>query len=90
MAQLEELENDIRVYLELDSHHDFWQSLMIVCKDEVAQARKRAEQEKTRGSLCVCGCVLVCGEILKAHLLPVRVTTHGFTGLFVSIMKWIN
>jgi hypothetical protein len=48
LAELEELKNDIRVYLELDTHREFWSSLAIVCDDELDAAKKRDALEKSK------------------------------------------
>jgi hypothetical protein len=40
LLELEELKKDIKMYLELDTHKDFWQALTTVCDDELETARK--------------------------------------------------
>lgn len=45
LRELEELRKDILMYLQLDSHKEFWQSLRIVCDDEIEQLRQREEAE---------------------------------------------
>lgn len=51
MAELEELKKDISMYLELDTHKDFWKALSIVCDDELETARKNDAIEKAKSTI---------------------------------------
>jgi len=57
LAELEELRKDILMYLQLDSHKEFWQSLRIVCDQEIQQLRQREETvyQLRRQGLEACG-----------------------------------
>eukprot|EP01103_Thecamoeba_quadrilineata_P002524 TRINITY_DN12474_c0_g1_i1.p1 TRINITY_DN12474_c0_g1~~TRINITY_DN12474_c0_g1_i1.p1 ORF type:complete len:626 (+),score=185.38 TRINITY_DN12474_c0_g1_i1:56-1933(+) len=46
LPDLEELHHDIMMYLELDTHKDFWEALLVVCEDELPEARRRVEADK--------------------------------------------
>jgi len=48
LQDMEELHRDIKMYLELDSHKEFWGALLVVCEDELPELRKRAETEKKK------------------------------------------
>jgi len=45
LAELEELHKDIQMYLELDSHKEFWQAMVIVCEDNISELRKFEEEK---------------------------------------------
>jgi len=46
LSEIESLKKDIKMHLELDSHIDFWQALMVVCDDELEKARKKEKEAK--------------------------------------------
>eukprot|EP00741_Cyanophora_paradoxa_P022631 tig00021493_g21856.t1 len=55
VAEIEELKADIATHLELDQekgHREFWNAMMVVCEDELEQARRSEELERqgTRGA----------------------------------------
>ncbi|XP_039130728.1 cactin [Dioscorea cayenensis subsp. rotundata] len=52
VKELEELHDDIKMYLDLDratpTHIEFWEALMTVCNWELAEARKREALDRAR------------------------------------------
>ena len=49
IQDLEELKRDIQMYLELDTHTDFWEALAVVCDDEIEQIALRERQARKPG-----------------------------------------